>query len=66
MKQDKDFITRVAIDYINLGNVIKRQEKQIEIMKSKNEQLEKLVAFLKDRLVEYDPAMKAQFDALQI
>ena len=66
MNDYQEFVTRTVIDYVNLSNVIKKQECQLEIMKSKNKELQMLVSFLKDKIIEYDPSMKSQFDALQI
>ena len=61
MIEYNEFITRTVIDYVNLNNIIKKQECQIEVMKTKNNELQMLVGFLKDKLIEFDPSMKSQF-----
>ena len=66
MKENKDFVIRIVIDYVNLSNIIKKQAAQLEIMKSKNNELQMLVGFLKNKIIEYEPSMKSQFDALKI
>lgn len=66
MKENKDFVIRAVIDYVNLSNIIKKQATQLEIMKSKNIELQMLVGFLKNKIIEYEPSMKSQFDALKI
>lgn len=66
MKENKDFVIRTVIDYANLSNIIKKQATQLEIMKSKNIELQMLVGFLKNKIIEYEPSMKSQFDALKI
>ena len=66
MKENKDFVIRIVIDYVNLSNIIKKQATQLEIMKSKNNELQMLVGFLKNKIIEYEPSMKSQFDALKI
>lgn len=66
MSEYKDFVTRTVIDYVNFSRIIKKQESQIEVMKTKNHELEMLVGFLKDKILEYDPGMKSQFEALHI
>ena len=66
MNNKHEFITRTVIDYVNLNNIIKKQECQIEVMKTKNNELQMLVGFLKDKLIEFDPSMKSQFEALNL
>ena len=66
MKENKDFVIRTVIDYVNLSNIIKKQAAQLKIMKSKNNELQMLVGFLKNKIIEYEPSMKSQFDALKI
>ena len=66
MIEYNEFITRTVIDYVNLNNIIKKQECQLEVMKTKNNALQKLVGFLKDKLIEFDPSMKSQFEALNL
>lgn len=66
MNENKDFVIRTVIDYVNLSNIIKKQATQLEIMKSKNKELQMLVGFLKNKIIEYEPSMKSQFDALKI
>ena len=66
MFEYNEFITRTVIDYVNLNNIIKKQECQIEVMKTKNNELQMLVGFLKDKLIEFDPSMKSQFEALNL
>lgn len=66
MNENKDFVIRTVIDYVNLSNIIKKQAAQLEIMKSKNNELQMLVGFLKNKIIEYEPSMKSQFDALKI
>ena len=43
MNENKDFVIRTVIDYVNLSNIIKKQATQLEIMKSKNKELQMLV-----------------------
>lgn len=66
MNENKDFVIRTVIDFVNLSNIIKKQAAQLEIMKSKNNELQMLVGFLKNKIIEYEPSMKSQFDALKI
>ena len=66
MIEYNEFITRTVIDYVNLNNIIKKQECQIEVMKTKNNELQMLVGFLKDKLIEFDPSMKSQLEALNL
>ena len=66
MNENKDFVIRTVIDYVNLSNIIKKQAAQLKIMKSKNNELQMLVGFLKNKIIEYEPSMKSQFDALKI
>ena len=66
MIEYNEFITRTVIDYVNLNNIIKKQECQIEVMKTKNNELQMLVGFLKDKLIEFDPSMQSQFEALNL
>ena len=66
MIEYNEFITRTVIDYVNLNNIIKKQECQIEVMKTKNNELQMLVGFLKDKLIEFYPSMKSQFEALNL
>lgn len=66
MIEYNEFITRTVIDYVNLNNIIKKQECQIEVMKTKNNELQMLVGFLKDKLIKFDPSMKSQFEALNL
>ena len=66
MIEYNEFITRTVIDYVNRNNIIKKQECQIEVMKTKNNELQMLVGFLKDKLIEFDPSMKSQFEALNL
>ena len=66
MIEYNEFITRTVIDYVKLNNIIKKQECQIEVMKTKNNELQMLVGFLKDKLIEFDPSMKSQFEALNL
>ena len=66
MNENKDFVIKTVIDYVNLSNIIKKQAAQLEIMKSKNNELQMLVGFLKNKIIEYEPSMKSQFDALKI
>ena len=66
MSEYKDFVTRTVIDYVNFSRIIKKQESQIEVMKTKNHELEMLVGFLKDKILEYDPGMQSQFEALHL
>ena len=66
MIEYNEFITRTVIDYVNLNNIIKNQECQIEVMKTKNNELQMLVGFLKDKLIEFDPSMKSQLEALNM
>ena len=62
----EEFITQAALNYYNLNNTIRRQASQIEVMKAMNQELEMLVGFLKDKVIEYDPAMKSQLEFLNI
>ena len=66
MNENKDFVIKTVIDYVNLSNIIKKQAAQLEIMKSKNNELQMLVGFLKNKIIEYEPSMKSQLDALKI
>lgn len=62
----EEFITQAALHLNNLNNTIRRQAGQIEVMKAKNQELEMLVGFLKDKVIEYDPSMKAQLEFLNV
>ena len=66
MNEYQKFVNRTVLDFVNLSNIIKRQECQLEVMKTKNHELEMLVGFLKDKIIEFDPSMKQEFDALKI
>ena len=66
MIEYNEFITRTVIDYINLNNIIKKQKCQIEVMKTKNKELQMLICFLKNKLIEYDPSLESQFEALNL
>ena len=66
MIEYNEFITRTVIEYVNLNNIIKKQYFQIEVMKTKNNELQMLVDFLKDKLIEVDPSMKSQVEALNL
>ena len=66
MIEYNEFITRTVIDYVTLNNIIKKQECQIEVMKTKNNELQTMVGFLQDKLIEFDPSMKRQFEALNL
>lgn len=48
----------------NLTETVKRQATQMEILRNKNNELEMMVGYLKDRLLECDPSMKAQLEFL--
>lgn len=48
----------------NLKETVRRQASQMEILRNKNNELEMMVGYLKDRLIEYDPSMKSQLEFL--
>ena len=60
----EEFIAQATMNNCNLNNTIRRQASQIEIMKAKNHELEMLVGFLKKKVIDYDPSMKAQLEFL--
>lgn len=62
----EDFVAQATLSFYNLNNTIRRQAGQIEVMKAKNRELEMLVILLKDKIIEYDPEMKAQLEFLNI
>jgi|GEM_PF-4969595 hypothetical protein len=66
MNEYQEFITRAVLDNVNLGNIIKRQKRQLEIAENRNHELEMLVGFLKDKIIEYDPSMRQEFEARKI
>ena len=52
------------MNYASLKDTIRKQASQMEILRTKNNELEMMVGFLKDRLIEYDPSMKTQLEFL--
>lgn len=63
--RNKEFVNQ-AILYVSLNDTVRRQASQIELMKTKNEELTMLVGYLKDIIVDLDPSMGNQLDALNI
>lgn len=59
-----EFIAQTMMNYASLNETIRRQASQMEILKTKNNELEMMVGFLKDRLIECDPSMKAKLEFL--
>jgi len=66
MNEYQEFVSRTVIDFVNLNNVIKKQACQLEVMKTKNQQLETLVEYLKGKIIELNPDMKQEFDVIKI
>jgi len=64
MTNYNDFIRQTMMNYASLENTIRKQAYQMEILKTKNNELEMMVGFLRDRLVECDPSMKAKLEFL--
>lgn len=60
---NKDYIKQ-ALLYPSLNDIVKRQACQIEIMKTKNQELTRLVGYLKDIIIELDPGMSQQLELL--
>lgn len=63
--RNKEFVNQ-AILFVSLNDTVRRQASQIELMKTKNEELTMLVGYLKDIIVDLDPSMGNQLDALNI
>lgn len=63
--KNKEFVNQ-ALLYATLNEMVRRQACQIEIMKTKNEELTMLVGYLKDMIIDLDPAMGTQLEALNI
>ena len=62
---NKEYVNQ-ALLYASLNDIGRKQACQIEVMKTKNEELPMLVGYLKDIIVDLDPSMKQQFEALSI
>lgn len=63
--KNKEFVNQAML-YVSLSDTVRRQACQIELMKTKNEELTTLVGYLKEIIVDLDPSMENQFDALNI
>lgn len=63
--KNKEFVNQ-ALLYATLNDMVRKQACQIEIMKTKNEELTMLVGYLKDMIVDLDPSMGTQLKALKI
>jgi len=63
--KNKEFVNQ-ALLYATLNDMVRKQACQIEIMKTKNEELTMLVGYLKDMIVDMDPSMSKQLEALNI
>lgn len=44
--------------------IISRQATELVLMKNRNKELNSLVSFLKNKVLEYDPSMESQFKAI--
>jgi len=64
MTNYQEFIAQTMMNYARLNETIKQQASQMELLRNKNNELEMMVGFLKDRLVECDPAMKSKLEFL--
>ena len=66
MESYMEFAGKVICDWIVTENRMRQLERKIRVLQGRNEELEQLVGYLKDRIVEYDPGMKEKFEALRI
>lgn len=64
MTNYQEFIAQAMMHNANLKETVRRQASQMEILRNKNNELEMMVGYLKDRLIEYDPSMKSQLEFL--
>lgn len=59
--KNKEFVNQAML-YVSLSDTVRRQACQIELMKTKNEELTKLVDYLIDIIITLDPSMSNQLN----
>ena len=60
------FLAKAIINSMMMSERLRRQSGQIRTLKARNDELNILVGYLKEKVLEYDPSMKERFESLNI
>ena len=66
MTDYNSFLAKALIDSMMMSERLRRQSGQIRTLKARNDELNILVGYLKEKVLEYDPSMKERFESLHI